>query len=152
MKVFWVWMSSWTKQDPVVDTEHCRYKTDDTHTHTHTHTLKTRGKIVNSCSWKQMFYLKMTVNKHLLLLCPGCCGSLGWSIIHSQGATGLIPGQGTFLGCGFNPQLGRVWEAIDWCFSLVSTFLFLPYCLPSSISKAMKKCPRVKTENKTKQK
>ena len=26
---------------------------------------------------------------------------------------GVIPGQGAYLGCGFNPQAGRVGEATD---------------------------------------
>ena len=40
--------------------------------------------------------------------------------------TGRLPGQGTYLGCGFGP--GSVWKATDWCFSHldVSLLLFLP--------------------------
>ena len=30
-----------------------------------------------------------------------------------QKVAGLIPGQGTYLGCGFNPQSGCVWEATN---------------------------------------
>ena len=38
-----------------------------------------------------------------------------------------IPSQGTYLHCGFDPQLGHVQEATDGCFSLSS--------LPSKINK-----------------
>ena len=44
---------------------------------------------------------------------------------------GSIPGQGTYLGCSFDPQLGLEQEATDPCFSLTSMFL----SLPSSLSK-----------------
>ena len=42
---------------------------------------------------------------------------------------GSIPGQGTYLGCRFDSQLGCIWEATNWCFSL---------SLPSTISKIYK--------------
>ena len=37
----------------------------------------------------------------------------------------LIPGQGTCLGYGFDPQSGYVQEAADQCFSLMSMSLSL---------------------------
>ena len=40
-----------------------------------------------------------------------------------QKVAGSIPGQGTRLGCGFNTQLAHIWEAINQCSSLTSTFL-----------------------------
>ena len=48
-----------------------------------------------------------------------------------QKVVGSIPGQGTYLGYRFGPQLGCVWETIYGCFSLtlmslsVSVSLFL---------------------------
>ena len=50
-----------------------------------------------------------------------------------QKVAGLIPHQGTYLGCGFDPWSGHAWEATD-CFSL--TFLSLslfPPPLPLSL-------------------
>ena len=47
---------------------------------------------------------------------------------------GLIPGQGTYLGCKFNPQSGCVWEATDRCFYL-SLFLSLFLSLTLFLSK-----------------
>ena len=35
---------------------------------------------------------------------------------HQKGV-GSVAGQGTGLGCGFDPQSGHVWEATDCCFS-----------------------------------
>lgn len=35
-----------------------------------------------------------------------------------QKAEGLIPGQGSYLGCGFDAQLGCVQERTNRCFSL----------------------------------
>ena len=49
---------------------------------------------------------------------------LSWSetrSIHQKGV-GLIPGQGTYLGCGLSPQMGHVQEATNQCFSLFSPF------------------------------
>ena len=38
----------------------------------------------------------------------------GWECcpIH-QKVAGSISGQGTYVGCGFNPQFGHVWEATN---------------------------------------
>ena len=47
-----------------------------------------------------------------------------------QKVTNLIPSQGTCLDRGFGPQLERVWEATDQCFSLTLMFLSLSFCLP----------------------
>ena len=55
---------------------------------------------------------------------------------------GLIPGQGTYLGCGFDPWLGRVLEATSWCFSLAWMFPSLPVSLP--LFKKNEKCPRLR--------
>ena len=41
---------------------------------------------------------------------------------------GSILGQGAYLGCGLNPQVGLVQEASDQRFSLTSMFLSL--CMP----------------------
>ena len=43
---------------------------------------------------------------------------------------GLIPGQGTCLGCGPGSRLGGMWEASDQCFSLTLMFLSLSPSLP----------------------
>ena len=48
-------------------------------------------------------------------------GVSSWS--HRPKGHRFIPGQGTRLGCGFDPQSGHVEEAMDWCFSLTSMFL-----------------------------
>ena len=45
------------------------------------------------------------------------------------------PGQGTYLSCGFGPQLGCVRGATDGCFSLTSMFLPLSFFLSSPNSK-----------------
>ena len=52
---------------------------------------------------------------------------LSWLKHHSiqQKVAGSNPGQGPYLGCGFDPQLGHIQEATDWCFSLTSMFLSL---------------------------
>ena len=60
---------------------------------------------------------------------PDQCGSVGWVSFHKAKGWGLISGQGTCLGCGPGPQLGRVWEATDQCFSFVSMFLSLSFPL-----------------------
>ena len=49
-----------------------------------------------------------------------------------QKVAGLIPGQGTCQGCGFCPQLGRIWKAASQYLSLMLMFL-------SPTPKAMKK-------------
>ena len=46
---------------------------------------------------------------------------------------GLILGQGTYLGYGFNPCSGYVWEATNPCFSLM--LMFLSPSVPSPLSK-----------------
>ena len=45
-------------------------------------------------------------------------GSVGCPIY--QKVAGLIPGQGAFVGCGFDPSLGHIQEAADQWFSLTS--------------------------------
>ena len=42
---------------------------------------------------------------------------LSWLQCHPihQEVTGLVPSQGTYLGCGFDLQPGHVREATDWC-------------------------------------
>ena len=52
------------------------------------------------------------------------CHPVKWKV------TGLIPGQGTCLGCRFGPPSGRVQEATNQ-----STFLSLSFSLPSPRSK-----------------
>ena len=42
-----------------------------------------------------------------------------------QRVVGLISNQGTYLACGFNPQLRHIQEAINKYFSLTPTFLSL---------------------------
>ena len=53
----------------------------------------------------------------------------------NQHVASSIPSQGTCLGCGFGPRLGRVWNATDQCFSLTSMFLSLSFFLLSPLSK-----------------
>ena len=67
---------------------------------------------------------------------------------HSQRVAASVPGQGTYLGCMFDPGpgcmhphlgvdslSGQVQEATCWCFSLASVFV----SLPSSITALKKK-------------
>ena len=43
---------------------------------------------------------------------PG--GSVGGSIVLcTKKVAGLIPAQGTYLGCGFDTQLEHIWEVMD---------------------------------------
>ena len=53
--------------------------------------------------------------------------------------TGSILGQGTCLGCGLGPQLGRVWKVTNRCFSLALMFLSLSPSLPLSLKFKKKK-------------
>ena len=71
------------------------------------------------------------------------------SVVHLVGASsckpkvvGSIPGQGTYLGCGFDPWSRCIQEAANWCF----------FCsLPSSLSKKQwKECPWVRIKKKIK--
>ena len=52
-----------------------------------------------------------------------------------QKVAGLIPGQGIYLDCGFDPWLWRVQEAADQCFPLTLMFLCVspPFPLPLSL-------------------
>lgn len=79
-----------------------------------THTfLKSTGELVVSrqkpCgpgSYKVLMPEQLQV-KNFTLLWVG--GSTGWSVnLNSKNAICLIPHQGTFLGWGFNPQLGCI--------------------------------------------
>ena len=78
----------------------------------------------------------------------------------NQKVVDLIPGDGTFLGTGFDPGPGLgvydpqsrcVWEATNQCFSLTLIFLSLslPLSLPLS-SKAMKKMSLEEDKNENK--
>ena len=73
----------------------------------------------------------------------------------NQKIAGSIPGQDTYLSCGFSPWSrarmipspgmcdpcsGCAWEAINWCFSLIDVSVSPFLCL----WKAMKKCPCVR--------
>ena len=55
-----------------------------------------------------------------------------------QKIAGSIIGQGTDLGCGFDPLLGHVWEATDRCFSFSPSLPLTHPALPLLL-KAMKK-------------
>ena len=63
-------------------------------------------------------------------------GLLAWLEEHHsthQKVGGLIPSQGTYLGCGFDPQLGQTWEATNNYFSLSRS---LSQSLSSSLPKS----------------
>ena len=60
---------------------------------------------------------------------------LVWHCPAKPNVAGSIPGQGTCLGCGFNPQLEHIQEATDPCLSLSSMFLSLSVSLLSPLSK-----------------
>ena len=66
---------------------------------------------------------------------PDWCGSVGWAHPIKWKVMGLIPGQGTRLGCGFYSQSGQVQEANNWCFSLMWVFFSLSFSLPSPLPK-----------------
>ena len=71
---------------------------------------------------------------------------LSWLEHHpvDQKVTGLIPSQGTYLGCRFDPQSGPTQEGNQSMFlSHVAIYLS-----PFLSLKAMKKCPRVRIEKK----
>ena len=52
---------------------------------------------------------------------------------------GLIPGQGTFPGCGFNPRSGHIPESTSECVNKWDNkLMFLFLSLPSSLSKINK--------------
>ena len=57
---------------------------------------------------------------------------LSWLEYHpvDQKVMGLIPSQGTCLGCGFGPWLGRIWQATNRSFFL-SPSPYLPLSLRS---------------------
>lgn len=46
-----------------------------------------------------------------------------------QGVSGLIPSQGTYWDCGFDPWSGCIQGETYWCFTLTSMFLSLPSSL-----------------------
>ena len=57
--------------------------------------------------------IKISNNKtefiQIKILLPWLGGSVGWSnILYTQKVVGLIPGQGTYLGCGFGALWGRM--------------------------------------------
>ena len=51
-----------------------------------------------------------------------------------QKVTGLIPGQGTYVGCRFDAQPVCVQEATKWCFSLTLIFLSVCPCQTHSLN------------------
>lgn len=56
---------------------------------------------------------------------PG--GSVGWSVVPDTEKTAVsLPYQGTYPGCGFDPQSDRVWEATDGSLSHVDVSLSIP--------------------------
>ena len=48
----------------------------------------------------------------------------------NRNVAGSIPSQSTYLGSGFSPQSGCIWEATDWCSSLASMFSASPSLSP----------------------
>ena len=51
-----------------------------------------------------------------------------------QKVAGLIPGQGTYLDCGFDPWSEHVWEATSQCFSHINVHLFVYLSPPFFLS------------------
>ena len=68
------------------------------------------------------YYLLMSVSFQISSLSPGLVAQLlgASSLPVHQKVAGSIPGQSTYLGCRFSPQLGHIQEAID--VSLSSSF------------------------------
>ena len=56
---------------------------------------------------------------------------LSWLECHpiNQKVAGLIPGQGTYLGCAFSAMSGCMWEAVNRCFSHIDVSLSLSLSL-----------------------
>ena len=68
--------------------------------------------------------------------CAGALAGVAQVVGHhpaKQKVSGLIPTQGTCLGCRFGPQSGQVQEATNQCFPLTLMFLS-PFSLPSPLS------------------
>ena len=86
-------------------------------------------------NWKSLCFSiprrNARIKKHLFALARW----LSWVNRHPvhQNVAGSIPVQGTCLGWGFDPQLGHMWEASDWCFSLTSVSLSLSLSLLPSL-------------------
>ena len=70
--------------------------------------------------------------------CPRWVALLVGVLSCTQKFVGLIPGQGTYLGCEFGPFLGHVWEAMDQCFFLTMMFLSLSFSLPFLLKSIIK--------------
>ena len=45
--------------------------------------------------------------------CPGQVAQLVGTLSPKGKVVGLIPGQGSYLGCGFDPQSKCIWEATN---------------------------------------
>lgn len=75
-----------------------------------------------------VWFIKRLIKKTTGAL-AGWLGGLEHHPMH-QSFVGMIPSQGTYLGCKFNPQSGRgVQEVADQCFSFPLVFLSLPSTL-----------------------
>ena len=72
-------------------------------------------------------------------------GWLSWLEHHPihQKFEGLVPGQGTYLGRGFDTRSGCMWEATGQCFSLTLMVFVSSLSLPLSL-KSIKTYPRVR--------
>ena len=65
-----------------------------------------------------VFYLRLIPVFKNHKMCLGQCGSVCWALSTNQKVAGLIPGQGTCVGCWFGPQLGCLRKvAVNRCFS-----------------------------------
>ena len=87
-------------------------------------------------NWHIIFYYTyLDISRYLKNLRAALAGVGQWvgPCPTKQKVAGLIPGQGTCLGCGPGPHLGHMPEATDWCFSLTLTFLFLSFPLHSPL-------------------
>ena len=70
---------------------------------------------------------------------PGGVAQLVGTPSRTQKIVGSIPGQGAYLGWGFEPQLGYIWQTTDRCFSLSLMFLSLCHgCFSLSLPKINK--------------
>ena len=50
-------------------------------------------------------------------------------VLYTERVTSLIPGQGTYRGCGFDPWSELIQEAADLYFPLTSMFLAPPHSI-----------------------
>ena len=95
---------------------------------------------------RQKIYLLASYD---LKRCPGPGSRLIGVLSHVLKVVGLITGQGTYLGCGFD----CLWDSWSGCIQKqpINASLALMF-LSLSLKKQMRKCPQIRIKNKNKHK